>query len=238
MLALALAACGGGASGPNTQGAAPPPPATGANTVTISPLDGAGGTTAQAAASGGAAFPASSASGVLDLAAQHPDGRVTYATVVDGAQGVLTVTRLGPRGVVGVDDGAADTRVGVEVATGSIAWVCVAPAGSAFACSAKDDAAGHGAKALATAARLLGDERLRQLAAAAGAASDAGVGVRTQADGVDASCVSGSGASGVHLLCVSPSGYVTAAEGDGLIARASGVEKAVAAADVARPATG
>ena len=234
--ALLLGACGGGSSGPNTSAAEPPPPPTGANTVTISPLGGGSGSST--AASGGAAvFPAETPSGVLDLAAQHPDGRVRYATIVDGGQGELAVARLGSRAAIAVSDDAATTRVGLDLDRDAIAWVCFAPAAGDQTCS-KSDAEHRGADALALAAQLIGDERIRQIAASASAAADATVEVRRQANGVDASCVSGSGASGAYLLCVSPSGFVTDAEGDGAIARALHVDPTVAAADVAQPASG
>lgn len=231
-----LAACGGGTSGPNTLSAAPPPPATGANTVTISPFGGSTGATTSGGG-GQAVFPAETPTGVLDLAAQHPDGRVRYATALDGAQGEMTIARLGDRAAIAVTDGAETIRVGIDLRADAIAWVCSEPADGAPTC-AKRDASHRGADALAFAARLIGDERLREITASAAAASDAAVEVRRQANGVDASCVSGSGAGGAYLVCVSPSGFVTDAEGDGAIARALRVEATVSAADVAEPTSG
>ena len=230
---LALAGCGGAASGPNTTGAEPPPPATGANTVTVSPF---GSATQEAATTTAAAvFPAETPSGVLDLAAQHPDGRVTYAILHDGSQGELTITRLGPAAAVAITTDAGTTRVGVDVEGPAITWVCTSATGEDPTCQ-RDDAGGAGAKALATAAALVGEDRTRQLVAAASATSDANVAVRTQANQVDASCVTGSGASGALVLCVSPSGFITDAEGDGQIARAISVTPDVAKADLQPPA--
>ena len=231
-----LAACGGGTSGPVTTGAEPPPPPTGENTVTISPF-GTSGADADAttAAAAEPIFPAETPSGVLDLATQHPDGRVTYAIVQDGAQGELTIARLGGSAMVAITTAAGTTRVGVDVDGPAITWVCTSQAGDDPAC-ATDDPGGAGAKALAAAAALVGEERVRELVAAASAASDANVAVRTQADGVDASCVTGSGAGGSTVICVSPSGFVTDAEGGGLIARAVSVSPDVAQADVEPPA--
>ena len=104
-IAAVLAACGGATAGPQTQSAAPPPPPTGANAVTISPFDAgtdtaAGATTAANATQ--AIFPAETPSGVLALAAQHPNGQVVYATVVGGTQGELTLARLGDKALVAV----------------------------------------------------------------------------------------------------------------------------------------
>lgn len=232
--ALALVGCGGATSGPNTTGAAPPPPPTGANTVTVSPFGSATQDDAPTTAAV-AVFPAETPSGVLDLAAQHPDGRVTYAIVHEGSQGELTVTRLGTAATVAVTTDAGTTRVGVDIDGPSIRWVCTAAVGEDPACY-RDDAGGAGAKALATAAALVGEDRVRQLVAAASATSDANVAVRTQANQVDASCVSGSGAAGALVLCVSPSGFVTDAEGDGQIARAISVTPDVAQSDLDPPA--
>ena len=61
-----------------------------------------------------AAFPAETPSGVLDLAGQHPDGRVTYAILHDGSQGEMTIARLGPKAMIAITTDAGTTRVGVD----------------------------------------------------------------------------------------------------------------------------
>ena len=92
-----------------------------------------------------------------------------------------------------------------------------------------------GANALVTAASLIGTDRVRELVAAASATTNANVAVRTQA-AVDASCVTGTNATGPLAICVSPSGFVTDAEGGGTIARALSVSPDVTPDDVAQPA--
>jgi hypothetical protein len=230
--ACALAACGEATSGPNTDGAAPPPPATGANTVTISPFGGSSTATETAAAE--PVFPAETPSGVLDLAAQHPDGIVTYAILHEGAQGEMTIARLGGQALVAITTGTGTTKVGVDVEGPAITWVCTTPTGEDPTCTDKDEG-GRGADALATAAALVGEDRVRELVAAASATSDANVVVRTQAQ-VDASCVTGTNATGGLAICISPSGFVTDAEGGGAIARAIAVSPDVTDADLAQPA--
>ncbi len=223
-VAAALAACGGStASEPQTQSVAPAPPPTGANAVTISPFDAGTGTSEAAPADAGSAqaiFPAETPSGVLALAAQHPDGRVVYATIIDGTQGELTLARLGDKALVVVTGDRGTTRVGVNLTTSAITWVCVTQGADTPTC-AKKDSDRKGAIALATAAQLVGEDTARQIAAKVAAASDGGLQVQTRANQVDASCLTGTEPSGGRLMvCVSPSGFVTDTEQDGTIARA------------------
>lgn len=219
-----LAACGGATSGPPTQSAQPAPPATGANAVTISPFDaGTGATTATETTSSRPVFPAETPSGVLALAAQHPNGSVVYATVLDGTQGELTLARLAGKGLVAVTGDAGTTRVGIDLADSSIAWVCVTQGADAPTCKRRDFK-GYGAAALAAAAQLVGEDTARQVAAKVAAASDGGLEVQTRANQIDASCLTGTESSGGNLMvCVSPSGFITDTEQGGTIARAGTV---------------
>ena len=187
-VAAVLAACGGATAGPQTQSAAPPPPPTGANAVTISPFDAgtdtaAGATTAANATQ--AIFPAETPSGVLALAAQHPNGQVVYATVVGGTQGELTLARLGDKALVAVTGDSGTTRVGVNLATSAITWVCVTQGADTPTCK-KQDFDRNGATALATAAQLVGEDTARQIAAKVAAASDGGLQVQTRANLLEA----------------------------------------------------
>ncbi len=234
-LAALLAACGGATSAAPTQSGAPAPPATGANAVTISPFDaGTGETTAAADTSQSKpAFPAPTPSGVLALAAQHPNGRVVYATVLNGSQGELTLARLGDKGLVAVTGDAGTTRVGLNLADSSIAWVCVTQGADTPTCK-KRDFKGYGAAALAAAAQLVGEDTARQIAAKVAAASDGGLQVQTRANQIDASCLTGTEASGSSLMvCVSPSGFITDTEQNGAIARASTVSPDVSQKELA-----
>ena len=224
-LALLLAACGGATSaGPQTQSAEPAPPPTGANAVTISPFAAESGETTSA--DDGAAqaiFPAETPSGVLALAAQHPNGQVVYATIVDGTQGEPTLARLDDKALVALTGDTGTTRVGVNLSTSKITWVCVTQGADTPTC-AKKDIDRKGAIALATAAQLVGEDTARQIAAKVAAASDGGLQVQTRADQVDASCLTGTEPSGGNLMvCVSPSGFITDTEQNGMIARASTV---------------
>jgi len=226
-LTAVLAACGGAtSSGPQTQSAEPAPPPTGANAVTISPFDAgtdtaAGATTAANATQ--AIFPAETPSGVLALAAQHPNGQVIYATVVGGTQGELTLARLGDKALVAVTGDSGTTRVGVNLANSAITWVCVTQGADTPTCK-KQDFDRNGATALATAAQLVGEDTARQIAAKVAAASDGGLQVQTRANQIDASCLTGTEPSGGNLMvCVSPSGFITDTEQNGTIARASTV---------------
>lgn len=223
-LTTVLAACGGGASAPQTQTAEPAPPPTGANAVTISPFEAeTGQTTSADSGTAQAVFPAETPSGVLALAAQHPNGQVVYATIVDGTQGELTLARLGDKALVAVTGDTGTTRVGVNLANSSITWVCVTQGADTPTCKKKDFDR-HGAIALATAAQLVGEDTARQIAAKVAAASDGGLQVQTRANQVDASCLTGTEASGGNLMvCVSPSGFITDTEQNGTIARASTV---------------
>lgn len=226
LVAAVLAACGGSTAGPQTQSAAPAPPPTGANAVTISPFDGGTGTDAGATTAASASqpvFPAETPSGVLALAAQHPNGEVVYATIVGGTQGELTLARLGDKGLVAVTGDSGTTRVGVNLANSSITWVCVTQGADTPTCSRKD-VDRSGAIALATAAQLVGEDTARQIAAKVAAASDGGLQVQTRANQIDASCLTGTEPSGGNLMvCVSPSGFITDTEQNGTIARASTV---------------
>ncbi|MGI9186490.1 MAG: hypothetical protein ACR2J9_03040 [Gaiellales bacterium] len=223
-LTAVLAACGGSASAPPTQSVDPPPPPTGANAVTISPFEAeTGQTTSADSGTAQAVFPAETPSGVLALAAQHPDGQVVYATIVDGTQGELMLARLGDKALVAVTGDSGTTRVGVNLATSSITWVCVTQGADTPTCK-KQDFDRNGAIALATAAQLVGEDTARQIAAKVAAASDGGLQVQTRANQVDASCLTGTEASGGNLMvCVSPSGFITDTEQNGTIARASTV---------------
>lgn len=225
LLSALLAACGGSASTPPTQSAEPAPPPTGANAVTISPFE-AGAESGEATVTGSgvdAIFPAETPAGVLALAAQHPDGEVVYATILDGMQGELTLARLGNKALVRVTGDDGTTRVGVNLTTSSITWVCVVQGADAPTCR-KQDFDRHGARALATAAQLVGEDAARQIAAKVAAASDGGLQVQTRANQVDASCLTGTEPSGASLMvCVSPSGFITDTEQGGTIARADAV---------------
>jgi hypothetical protein len=224
LVSAVLAACGGSIPAPQTQSIEPAPPATGANAVTISPFETTGGETTSAdAGTAQAVFPAESPSGVLALAAQHPDGQVVYATVVDGTQGELTLARLGNKALVAVTGDSGTTRVGVNLATSSITWVCVTQGADTPTCS-RQDVDRRGATALATAAQLVGEDTARQIAAKVAAASDGGLQVQTRANQIDASCLTGTEPSGGNLMvCVSPSGFITDTEQNGAIARAGTV---------------
>ena len=224
-LTLVLAACGGAtSSGPQTQSAQPAPPPTGANAVTISPFAAGGGETTSAdSGTAQAIFPAETPSGVLALAAQHPNGQVVYATILDGTQGELTLARLGDKALVAVTGDSGTTRVGVNLSTSKIIWVCVTQGADTPTCT-KKDADRKGAIALATAAQLVGEDTARQIAAKVAAASDGGLQVQTRANQIDASCLTGTEPSGANLMvCVSPSGFITDTEQGGTIARASTV---------------
>ena len=225
ILALAgvLAACGGSSATP-TAGTAPAPPPTGADAVTISPFEADGdGSAAAAAEPVEAIFPAETPAGVLALAAQHPNGRITYATILDGVQGELTLVRQGERGMIALTRDTGTVRVGVDLARSSMLWVCVSESGGEPVCRDRDFK-GNGADALAAAALLIGEDRVRQIASRVAAADDGNLAVQTRANGVDASCLSGSDADAGRLLaCVSPSGFVTDTEEGGTIARASQV---------------
>lgn len=220
--ALLLAACGGATAESQAPTAEPAPPATGANAVTISPFDaGTGATTSEADATPvQPLFPAESPSGVLALAAQHPNGRVVYATILNGSQGELTLARDGDQAMVAVTGDAGTTRVGVRLGDSSIRWVCVTEGADEPICKARDFK-GYGAAALAAAAQLVGEDTARQITAKVAAASDGGLEVQTRANGVDASCLTGTEANGGNLMvCVSPSGFITDTEQGGTIARA------------------
>ncbi|MFM7692817.1 MAG: hypothetical protein ACKO7U_00715, partial [Actinomycetota bacterium] len=106
-----LTACGLTRTEPPDTAVAPPPPATGENAVTISPFDDQGDGAEDAAEPSQAVFPAEDPQGLLDLAAQHPDGKVVYEMSLDGRQGELTVIRAGDAGVVAVSRDDRTVRV-------------------------------------------------------------------------------------------------------------------------------
>lgn len=215
LVTLASAACGGGDTAPPASSVAPPPPATGANAVTVSPFDGEGATTGddEPASPTEAVFPAPDPQGLLSLAALHPDGKVVYATLLDGARGELTVIRQGGVGVVEVTRETSTVRVGVRLDDASITWVCVTEAAEETRCRQRD-IDDLGSSALATAALLVGEDRVRQIAARASEAADVNLEVEGRAGGVvDASCLTGTSAGvGDLRVCVSPSGFVTDTE--------------------------
>ncbi len=216
LMALALGACGGGDEPPPGASVAPPPPATGANAVTVSPFDGEGITTGaeeEPASPTEAVFPAPDPQGLLALAALHPDGKVVYATLLDGARGELAIVRQGGVGVVEVTRETTTVRVGVRLDDASITWVCVTEGADEPRCRQRD-VDDLGSSALATAALLVGEDRVRQIAARATEAADANLEVEARAGGVvDASCLTGTSAGvGDLRVCVSPSGFVTDTE--------------------------
>ncbi|MGI9116884.1 MAG: hypothetical protein ACR2JV_04520 [Gaiellales bacterium] len=222
-LAALLTACGGASAGPQTASVEPPPPPTGANAVTVSPFDAGTDATTGNGSAVKPAFPAATPSGVLALAAQHPNGRVTYATLLDGSQGEMTLARQGEKGLVAITRDTGTVRVGVNLGDSSIAWVCVTKGAEAPTCKRRDFDH-HGADALATAALLIGEDRLRQIAARISSTADAGLEVQTRANRIDASCLTGTDASeGNLMVCVSPSGFVTDTEEGSTIARAAQV---------------
>jgi hypothetical protein len=228
VIAGLLAACGGASSEPQTASVAPPPPATGENAVTVSPLEESTGTATDEGVDASApVFPAESPSDVLALAAQHPNGRVLYATILDGRQGELVLAREGDKGLVAVTGDEATVRVGVNLVDSSIRWVCVSRPGDPATCKQRDFKS-YGANALAVAAQLVGEDAARQIASRIANTSDGALAVQTRANAVDASCLTGTDADGSALMvCVSPSGFITDTQQSGTIAQADQVSPTV-----------
>ena len=206
--ALVVGSCGGADSVEPTATADPPPPATGANAVTVSPFDD----DAASAAPTEAVFPAPDPEGLLALAALHPDGRVLYEMMLDGTRGEMTVIRRGNVGVVAVTRDSRTVRVGVDLTDASIAWTCVTEGLKEARCKRRD-IDDLGSSALATAALLVGEDRVRQIATRITNSADANLEVESRAGGVDASCLTGTSAGvGDLRICISPSGFVTDTE--------------------------
>lgn len=228
-----LTGCGGSGTSPETATITPPPPATGANAVTISPFDSTGtDSTSTDLTNGQPIFPAPDPRGVLALAAQHPDGRIVYATILDGTQGELIIARLGNRGLIATTRDAKTVRVGIDLTDSSIVWVCVTTGADTPKCR-NHDFESEGANALASAALLVGEDHVRQIAARVASTSDGTLDVQTRANKVDASCLRGTDTGvGNLLVCVSPSGFVTDTEEGATIARASEVSPAVDPAEL------
>lgn len=234
LLALTvLAGCGGSSASPRTATITPPPPPTGENAVTISPFDTTGtDTTSTNMANGQPLFPAPDPRGVLALAAQHPDGRIVYATVLDGTQGEMIIARLGNSGLVATTLDAKTVRVGIDLTDSSIVWVCVTTGADTPKCR-NHDFESEGANALARAALLVGEEHVRQITARVASTSDGTLDVQTRANKVDASCLRGTDTGvGNLLICVSPSGFVTDTEMGPTIASASEVSPTVDPAEL------
>lgn len=207
-----LAACGLTRTEPPDTAVEPPPPATGENAVTISPFDDQGDGTEDADEPSQAVFPAEDPQGLLDLAAQHPDGKVVYEMALDGRQGELTVIRSGEVGVVAVSRDDRTVRVGIDLVEAAILWVCVTEGAEEARCRNEDED-DEGASALATAALLVGEDRVRQIATRVTAAPDANLEVEARAGGIDASCLTGTSPGiGDLRVCVSPSGFITDTE--------------------------
>ena len=234
LLTLALVAgCGGAGMDPvPVSNPDPPPPPTGETAITISALDepGAEGE----AEPGETVFPAEAPEDILALAAQHPDGRVVYATTLDGAEGYLSITRGAGKGVVAYAQDGRTTRVGVDLENATITWTCTESDGTTPDC-ADGDVDQRGAIALATAALLVGEDRVRQLVSRLTGNTSAQLGDESRA-GVDASCLTGTVEDiGRLAVCVSPSGFVTDAVEGSTGAIAVEVRNAIGAADLARP---
>lgn len=234
LLTLVLAAgCGGAGMEPvPVSNPEPPPPPTGENAVTISALDEPGAEGEVAA--GDVVFPAETPEDILALAAQHPDGRVVYATTLDGAKGYLSITRGAGKGVVAYAQDGRTTRVGVDLENATITWTCTETDGAVPDC-ADGDVDQRGAVALATAALLVGEDRVRQLVSRLTGNTSAQLGDESRA-GVDASCLTGTVEDiGRLAVCVSPSGFVTDAVEGATSAIAVEVRNAIDTADLARP---
>lgn len=213
VLAAALAALVAGCGGDEpvqTSTAAPPPDPTGSNAQTISPFDTLG-TAAPGVETGSVAFPALDPQGVLALAAQRPDGRVRYEAVLDGTSQEIIITRLASRAAVTVTREGRTVRVGVNLDDASIRWTCVIEGVSTPRCRNRDFD-NEGSNALAAAAILVGEDRLRQIVTRISGAADVTLEDRVRAQGVDASCLAGTVDGGNLLVCVSPSGFVTDTE--------------------------
>ncbi len=209
---LVLAACGTTRTEPPATQVEPPPPATGENAVTISPFEDPGDGAEDPAEPSQAVFPAEDPQDLLDLAAQHPDGKVAYETMLDGQAGELVVIRAGTAGVVAVSRDDRTVRVGVDLEEAAILWVCVTEGADEARCR-DEDRDDEGSSALATAALLVGEDRVRQIATRVTAAPDANLEVEARAGGVDASCLTGTSPGiGDLRVCVSPSGFVTDTE--------------------------
>lgn len=228
-----LAGCGGAGMDPvPVSNPDPPPPPTGENAVTISALDepGAEGDPEP----GDVVFPAETPEDILALAAQHPDGRVVYATTLDGVDGFLSITRGAGQGVVAYAQDGRTTRVGVDLENATITWTCSETEGVAPDC-ADGDVDQRGAIALATAALLVGEDRVRQLVGRLTGNTSAQLGDESRA-GVDASCLTGTVEDiGRLAVCVSPSGFLTDAVEGATSAIAVEVRNTVETADLARP---
>jgi hypothetical protein len=131
---------------------------------------------------------------------------------LDGRAGELTVIRSGEAGVVAVSRDDRTVRVGIDLVEAAILWVCVTEGAEEARCR-DEDRDDEGASALATAALLVGEDRVRQIATRVTAAPDANLEVEARAGGVDASCLTGTSPGiGDLRVCVSPSGFITDTE--------------------------
>ena len=182
------------------------------------------------------AFPALDPQGVLALAAQRPDGRVRYEAVLDGTSQEIIITRLASRAAVTVTREGRTVRVGVNLDDASIRWTCVIEGVSTPRCRNRDFD-NEGSNALAAAAILVGEDRLRQIVTRISGAADVTLEDRVRAQGVDASCLAGTVDGGNLLVCVSPSGFVTDTEEGPTRATAVEVTPDVNPADLEPPTT-
>jgi hypothetical protein len=229
LLATALAGCGGGtASAPTTS--------TGGELTVGGQPDGGATTPTRPEV----AFPATTADGVLALAALRPTGKVAY-TVTIGKHGStpartyrLDLASNDERSSLHQSQASGDLWVGFDITEGRVAWSCSAPPGGTPTCH-DGDPDGVAGRAAAAVAALLGNDVILTTFAPLNGAAGAGLGPDDQA-GVPVSCLAGTVAGTSRRLCVSQTGAITEMTAGTTSVRARSVSAATTAADLDQPA--
>ena len=228
LLATSLAGCGGGT-------AAAPTTSTGEQ-LTVGPATGDTGTPTRP----DVPFPATTAEGVLALAALRPTGKIAYTVTVDrgGSKtpttSTLVIASNDQRSVIHQSQKAGDLWVGFDVAGGQITWTCTAQPGGDPACH-DGDADGTAARAAAAVAALLGNQVLIATFSPLSGATGSGVGPDDQA-GVPVSCLAGTVDGTSRRLCAAATGAITEMTSGTTSVKATSIAEAVSQADLDQPA--
>ncbi len=179
-------------------------------------------------------FPAERPSDVVALALQRPEAAVVYDVSAPAGAYTLEVAQGAGRGALHQKQKDGEVWVGLDVAGGSVSYVCSAEPGGEPTCR-EGDAGDRGARAAAAIASVVGAETIRTTFGRAAALPQTNVAVDTQA-GQQVSCLAVTDRGEDLRLCATAEGIITEITAGTTSVEARSVSTDVDDADLEPPA--
>jgi hypothetical protein len=152
-------------------------------------------------------FPAPDTAGVVALAMQRPAGRVVYDVAFPQGSYVLTMANDGQRAIIHQAQDTGEVWIGADVADGTIAFFCTAPAGGVADCR-EGDPDGNAIAAAREIAQVVGADFIQSTFGPLAAVPTVGLGQDEQV-GRTVSCMATTLEGQDLRLCATEEGFVT-----------------------------